>query len=133
MTPSLEGLPTKAKEAPSPHEVRVAPLDTNPVFQCQCQWLGLVLHYIVFCFCISKTFIEQCNLCSNHNIFFVHFVLHHSRWKTVKGSELFEIKTEQNHTFWSLYEVFLELQGINTGVKNTCSYYSVWKQNFSLP
>ena len=34
MTPSLEGWPTKAKEAPSPHEVRLAPLDTNPVFQC---------------------------------------------------------------------------------------------------
>ena len=30
---SLEGLPTKAKEAPSPHEVRLAPLGTNPVFQ----------------------------------------------------------------------------------------------------
>ena len=34
VTPSLEGLPTKAKEAPSPHEVRLALLDTNPVFQC---------------------------------------------------------------------------------------------------
>ena len=33
VTPSLEGWPTKAKEAPSPHEVRLAPLDTNPVFQ----------------------------------------------------------------------------------------------------
>ena len=33
MTPSLEGWPTKAKEAPSPHEVRLAPLDTNPVVQ----------------------------------------------------------------------------------------------------
>ena len=33
MTPSLEGLPTKAKEAPSPHEVKLALLDTNPVFQ----------------------------------------------------------------------------------------------------
>ena len=32
MTPSLEGLPTNAKEAPSPDEVRLAPLDTNPVF-----------------------------------------------------------------------------------------------------
>ena len=30
--PSLKGLPTKAKEAPSPHEVRLSPLDTNPVF-----------------------------------------------------------------------------------------------------
>ena len=34
MTPSLQQLPIKAKEAPSPHEVRLAPLDTNPVFQC---------------------------------------------------------------------------------------------------
>ena len=33
MTPSLEGWPTKAKETPSPHEVRLALLDTNPVFQ----------------------------------------------------------------------------------------------------
>ena len=33
MTPSLEGWPTKAKEAPSPQEVRLAPLDNNPVFQ----------------------------------------------------------------------------------------------------
>ena len=33
MTPSLEGWPTKAKEAPSPYEIRLAPLDTNPVFQ----------------------------------------------------------------------------------------------------
>ena len=24
----------KAKETPSPHEVRLAPLDTNPVIQC---------------------------------------------------------------------------------------------------
>ena len=34
MTPTLEGSLTKAEEAPSPHEVRLAPLDTNPVFQC---------------------------------------------------------------------------------------------------
>ena len=33
MIPSLEGWPTKAKEAPSSHEVRMSPLDTNPVFQ----------------------------------------------------------------------------------------------------
>ena len=32
MAPSLEGSPTKAKEAPSPHEVRLALLNTNPVF-----------------------------------------------------------------------------------------------------
>ena len=32
MTPALEGWPNKAKEAPSLHEVRLAPLDTNPVF-----------------------------------------------------------------------------------------------------
>ena len=33
MIPSLEGWPNKAKEAP-PHEVRLTPLDTNPVFLC---------------------------------------------------------------------------------------------------
>ena len=33
MTPSLEGWPTKAKGAPSLHEVRLALLDTKPVFQ----------------------------------------------------------------------------------------------------
>ena len=32
VTPSLEGWPTKAKEAPSAHEVRLTLLDTNPVF-----------------------------------------------------------------------------------------------------
>ena len=30
MTPSREDLPTKAKEVPYPHEVRLALLDTNP-------------------------------------------------------------------------------------------------------
>ena len=34
VTPSLEGWPTKAKEAPSPHEVRVTSLNTNPVLEC---------------------------------------------------------------------------------------------------
>ena len=34
MTSSLEVWPTKVKEAPSPHEVRLTPLATNPVFQC---------------------------------------------------------------------------------------------------
>ena len=32
MTASLEGWPTKAKEAPSPHELRLAPPDSNLVF-----------------------------------------------------------------------------------------------------
>ena len=34
VTPSLEGWPNNAKEAPPPYEVRLALLDTNPVFQC---------------------------------------------------------------------------------------------------
>ena len=33
LIPSLEGWATKAEEAPSPHEARRTPLDTNPVFQ----------------------------------------------------------------------------------------------------
>ena len=32
VTPSLEGWQTKAKEAPLLHEVRLASLDTKPVF-----------------------------------------------------------------------------------------------------
>ena len=32
--PSLEEFPTKAKEALSPHEVRLTPLDTSPVSHC---------------------------------------------------------------------------------------------------
>ena len=32
--PSREVWPTKSKEATSPHEVRLTPLDTNPAFQC---------------------------------------------------------------------------------------------------
>ena len=31
--PSLKGWPIKTKEVPSPHEVRMTPLDTNPVFR----------------------------------------------------------------------------------------------------
>ena len=34
MIQSPEGWQSKAKNAPSPHEVRLAPLDTNPVFEC---------------------------------------------------------------------------------------------------
>ena len=32
--PSIEGWPTKVKEAPSSQEVRLTLLDTNPVFLC---------------------------------------------------------------------------------------------------
>ena len=32
VTPSLEGWPRKAKDALSPHEVRLTPPDTIPVF-----------------------------------------------------------------------------------------------------
>ena len=42
MTPSLERLPTKAKEATSPHEVRLAQLDTNPAFQNMGFYVGYV-------------------------------------------------------------------------------------------
>ena len=34
MTPSLQGSPTKSKEASFSDEVRPSPLDINPVFQC---------------------------------------------------------------------------------------------------
>ena len=40
VTQTLEGLPTKAKEASSPHEVRLALLDTNIAFQCLRKFSG---------------------------------------------------------------------------------------------
>ena len=47
VTPSLEVCPTRAKEAPSPHEVRLAPLDTNPV--CLCLRGKIVLRMYFLC------------------------------------------------------------------------------------
>ena len=48
--PSLEGWPTKAKEATSPHEARLAPLDTNPVFQClSCDEKLMLVVFFIFC------------------------------------------------------------------------------------
>ena len=44
VTPSLEGWPTKAKEAPSPHEVRLTMLDNKPVFQ----RLGGDIYFLLF-------------------------------------------------------------------------------------
>ena len=34
LRPSVEGWPSKAKEATSTHEVKLTPLETNPLFQC---------------------------------------------------------------------------------------------------
>ena len=60
--PSLEGWPTKAKEEPSPHEVRLSPLDTNPVFECledKRHLLNHVKHFVsLFLLCIFY-FVEQ--------------------------------------------------------------------------
>ena len=52
MIPSLEGWPTKAEETPSPHEVRLTPLDINPVFQCN-----------------VENVIYVCNLWSHHHCY----------------------------------------------------------------
>ena len=49
MTSSLEGWPTKAKEASSPHKVRLALLDTNQVFQCI---RGIYILYIIYTYII---------------------------------------------------------------------------------
>ena len=64
MTPSLEGLPTKAKEAPSPHEARLTLLDTNPVFQ----YLGEIARCMTFpeavirrC-SVKKVFLKLCRI-----------------------------------------------------------------------
>ena len=46
VTTSLEGWPTKAKEAPSPHEVRVALLDTNTVTKLQKGYVNLLMYQL---------------------------------------------------------------------------------------
>ena len=58
--PSLEGWPTKAKEAPSPNEVRLALLDTNPAFQSlrgKSHNKKLIVKVICFSIVFDKTFI----------------------------------------------------------------------------
>ena len=49
MIPSLEGFSTKAKEAPSPHEVRLAPLDTSPVFHSLGENISNTMHFNFRC------------------------------------------------------------------------------------
>ena len=55
MTPSLKGWPTEAKEAPSPHEVRLTPLDTNPVFNVSGTCWRLEASSRLFCNFIKMT------------------------------------------------------------------------------
>ena len=43
-TPSLEVLQTKAKEDPSPHEMRLSPTDINPVFH------GCYYYFYYYCY-----------------------------------------------------------------------------------
>ena len=64
VTPSLEGCPTKAKETPSPHEVRLALLDTNPVLQC----LGDDFFIMTFSY-----YLKHCNAADNHFLKVVAF------------------------------------------------------------
>ena len=45
-TPSLEGLPTKAKEDPSPHEMSLSPAGHQPSI-CWCQGLLLLLSLLL--------------------------------------------------------------------------------------
>ena len=62
MIPTLEGWPTKAKEAPSPYEVRLTPLDINPVFQCRRvqrlrQQLSLKTFFCLLIICILTSLV----------------------------------------------------------------------------
>ena len=56
MTPSVEGLPTKAKETTSSNEVRLAPLDTKPVFKVSGEKLSLLCPLSKFSKCHEKDF-----------------------------------------------------------------------------
>ena len=59
MTPLLQGWPTKAKETLCPHEVGLAPLDTNPVFQSLGAKHSMIIMIIMI---IMKTLYEECCL-----------------------------------------------------------------------
>ena len=74
MTPSLEGLPTKAKEAPSPPEVRLAPLVTNPVFQ-NLGGVFIELELQDFIFSNKRTvFCQTISLCLKlHTVLFIAY------------------------------------------------------------
>ena len=55
VTPSLEAWPTKTKEAPSLHEVRLVLLDTSPVFQCLGE-KNIPLIMLVNFFCLKSIY-----------------------------------------------------------------------------
>ena len=80
-TPSLEGLPTKAKGEPSPHEMRLSPLDINPVFP----GLGYYYYYHHYYFIFLTKNEQFCNVCKtlvylvpqrNQSYFFLNPQLH---------------------------------------------------------
>ena len=48
--PWLEGWPTKDREAPSPHEVRLTQLDTKPVFRCLRSYFNVSIFQCLDCF-----------------------------------------------------------------------------------
>ena len=82
-TPSLEGLPTKAKGEPSPHEMRLSPLDINPVFPGLSCYYYYYYHHYYFIFLTKNE--QFCNVCKtlvylvpqrNQSYFFLNPQLH---------------------------------------------------------
>ena len=69
MIPSLDGWPTKAKEAPGPHEVRLTLLGTNPVFLC----LGDFAYDYYFAF----DYLVSCDDLNQIISFAILFYVHH--------------------------------------------------------
>ena len=47
--------------------------------------------------------------------------------ETVKRSEVFEIKAEQNHIFRGLFDLFLKLQVTDTAVGNTLGFFILYE------
>ena len=69
MTPSLEGWPANATETPFPHEVRLTPLDPNPVLQCQKLWCVVILELEIW----LKSHLTTCWLLPKNVLFKVKF------------------------------------------------------------
>ena len=112
MKPSLEGWPTKGKEAPSPHEVRLTPLDTNSVFQC----LGGKLRSLQHFFRVLSS-VEFC-ISSSRAFRFLSFILKVVRL-CMKGWELYVFATKSSFYYQS-------------NIPNSQSTSGVWEE-FECP
>ena len=123
VTPSLEGWPTKAKDAPSPHEVRLTPLDTNPVFY-------YLLKYPKISSKISSIFLSSFLLSSKREIFIEKTIL--SKIKTFSRAISRSGKAKKSDSycdFTSIKAIFLNSEILACGSYLLAIYFHLFLNN----